>query len=220
MRVLIFLSLFISSVVLVSEIRWSLTQEFLSEKLKKSKSLIQEFLNRRKIKQQWPHALFLMVGSLKSGLTLEDSLQVMIYESPEPLRSILIQRNANSSWKSFLVRTKNIFKEEEFSLMRASLALAYENGGQEARLLESSAKLLLKKIEVREKILMNTTQSRLSAWVVGAAPFVFLLLIQMVSPEFIAPLFHTAQGRLMLLGVGCSILVGVIWIFKLTRFDL
>lgn len=167
--------------------------------------------NPKKIQGLWPDALVLLGGCLRAGLTLNDALGVMVEESPEPLRSLLRSRLREvGDWSSVDVRVQRLLNDHFLTLPRLALCLSLEWGGDVVHVLDMSAQLLRKKMEMKQRIDVLTASGRLSAWVVGASPFVMMLVLMWLSPDFMAPLFNCRAGRL-LLGLVVLLVTAGLW---------
>ncbi len=171
----------------------------LAGRLKEAVHRWERFRWRERIIDQWPDGLTLLSGAVKAGLTLDEALTVLMTESPQPLRNHIARLLGEAShWLPFQVRVQILFKDPSLSLARATLLLSHAAGGRAADLLESCARILRRKSELREKARMLTAQARLTAWVVGLSPFVLMALLQVLSPELIRPFFASKAGLFLL----------------------
>jgi tight adherence protein B len=65
-----------------------------------------------------------------------------------------------------------------------------------------------------------TAEGRISAYVLaGLVPFL-LLVVQVMNPDYIAPLFSTGWGQMVLAGSGTSVLVGMLVILRMVKIDI
>jgi tight adherence protein B len=60
-----------------------------------------------------------------------------------------------------------------------------------------------------------TTQGRMSRWVVSLLPVGLLALITLINPEYMAPLYSNAAGRILLLIAAVMVVSGSIVIRKI-----
>lgn len=168
----------------------------------------------------WAQALFFLAGGLRAGLSLEESLNILLQEAPEPLRTLLHERlPGESRWLSLDERVNVLFKEEELALARAALTLAHQTGGRVAPLLERCAQTLQTKKEMAERLSALTAQGRASAWIVGATPAALLLLFAVISPDYIQPLLSTSQGHAVMLLAGFLIAMGLFMVRRAVRIE-
>ncbi len=168
----------------------------------------------------WPSALFLLAGALRAGLPLPDALGIMASEAPEPLRRRLVARAASAGdWAPIHERIERLFCEADLALPKAILLFSHESGGNMAQLLETCADLMEKKRELAEKAAALTAEGRMSAWVVGASPFTLLLLLAVIAPDFVRPLFALKAGRLLLALVVLLVAAGLYLVARAVRVE-
>lgn len=173
-----------------------------------------------KIESAWPIALLLLAGALQAGLPLAEALDIFLAEAPGPLRDVLAARAARCpAWMPLQEKIERLFAEEYLALPKAILLFSHESGGKLAGLISTSAALLEKKRELKEKVSVLTAEGRLSAWVVGASPFVLLLFLGCVSPDFVRPLFVFKTGWLLLGTVVLLVGTGLFFVHRAVRVE-
>jgi tight adherence protein B len=64
-----------------------------------------------------------------------------------------------------------------------------------------------------------TVEGRLSGLILGALPFLVALVMLIVSPGYLKPLFHETVGLVMVAAAGALMLVGFVWIRRLVRVE-
>ena len=88
-----------------------------------------------------------------------------------------------------------------------------------AALLEKTAMLLKAKSEMSEKVKTLTIQGKMSAWVVGSSPFVLLLGFSLLASDYVAPLFTTEVGLVVLGGAVVMVEVGLFFVHQATKVE-
>ena len=77
----------------------------------------------------------------------------------------------------------------------------------------------LGRMEMDEKISMMTAQSKLTAWIVGLSPFLFLGMMAFLSPEVVGPLFTTKIGLILLGMVVLLVGSGGFFVYRMARVE-
>ena len=91
-------------------------------------------------------------------------------------------------------------------------------GGRLADLLHTLADFIRAREEVRRDVAVLTAEGRISAYVLTAlAPFMFLA-IQVVSPEYMKPMF-SGLGLIVLAGTTLLMVVGSVVIFRMCKIE-
>jgi len=92
----------------------------------------------------------------------------------------------------------------EFSFFCITLAIQRETGGNLAETLSNLADVLRKRGQMKLKIKAMSSESKASAMIVGALPFIVFGLIWFVNPSYIGGFF--VDERLIAVGLG-----GLVW---------
>jgi len=173
------------------------------------------------IRQQWVEALHLLSGAFQSGLNFEGAFDVLVRESPAPLKFQLEKRwGPTHDWMAIPQLIDHLFCDPGLELVRAGLRLAYETGSGASGLLSRCAELLREKAEFEEKVRVLTAHGRVRAWVVGGSPLLLLGSLSLLSPDLVRPLFLTSLGRLLLGGVLLLLIVGLWLVHRMARVEL
>jgi len=72
--------------------------------------------------------------------------------------------------------------------------------------------------EIRREVRVLTAEGRLSGNILGVLPLFFMLIMQILNPSWMTPMFH-GWGPAVLAGAGTSVLIGVGIIRKMARVD-
>ena len=172
------------------------------------------YLINRRIAQftaRFPDAIELMVRGLRSGLPISETIGVVAAEVHGPI-SVEFQ---NVSDKMKIGRTMEAALQEaaerigtpEFQFFVITLAIQRETGGNLAETLANLADVLRKRTQMKLKIKAMSSESKASAMIVGALPFIVFTLVYMMNPEYMANFF--TEQRLMIGGGGGLLWMGV-----------
>ena len=72
---------------------------------------------------------------------------------------------------------------------------------------------------VRRQVAALSAEGRLSAWVLGALPPLFLLYLLLTNPDYLRPLFEDPRGIVMLVGGALWLAVGAFWMSRLVKVE-
>lgn len=102
-------------------------------------------------------------------------------------------------------------------LAASALALGLTTGGEVARAVDQVAATLRDRLEAAAEVRALATQARASAWVLGAAPIGFTVLIAAIEPR-VPELLLGTPGGLACLGAGLALQgAGAAWMARITR---
>src|SRR5678810_185720 len=172
--------------------------------------VIGKMIKRRvnKFNSNFPHAIELMVRGLRSGLPITEALGVVASEISGPVglefRMVADKMKIGRTMEAALQDTADRLGTPEFQFFVITLAIQRETGGNLAETLSNLADVLRKRAQMRLKIRAMSSESKASAYIVGALPFVVFTLVWMINPGYMGGFF--TDQRLMVAGIG-----GMIW---------
>lgn len=157
---------------------------------------------------KFPDAIELLVRGLRSGLPVAETLSVVAQEIPGPVgeefRSVVERMKIGRTMEDALQETADKLGTPEFQFFVITLAIQRETGGNLAETLSNLADVLRKRAQMKLKIRAMSSESKASAYIVGALPFIVFGLIWWINPDYLAGFF--ADERLIVTGLG-----GMVW---------
>lgn len=173
--------------------------------------LVVNFLINRRINNftaKFPDAIELLVRGLRSGLPVGETLGVVANEVPGPVgsefRAVTERMRIGRTMEEALQETANKLNTAEFQFFVITLAIQRETGGNLAETLSNLADVLRKRAQMKLKIKAMSSESKASAYIVGALPFAVFCMVYWVNPGYLAGFF--IDERLMIAGLG-----GMVW---------
>jgi tight adherence protein B len=168
-------------------------------------------LIQRRISQftaRFPDAIELMVRGLRSGLPISETVGVVATEIAEPVRTefraVADKMKIGRTMEAALQETADRLNTPEFQFFVISLAIQRETGGNLAETLSNLADVLRKRAAMKLKIRAMSSESKASAYIIGALPFIVFGLIWFINGAYMQNFF--VDQRLMMAGGG-----GLIW---------
>jgi tight adherence protein B len=164
--------------------------------------MVVNFLIKRRINQfnaKFPDAIELLVRGLRSGLPVTETLSVVAVEVPGPVgeefKAIVDRIKVGRTMEEGLQETADRLGTPEFQFFTITLAIQRETGGNLAETLSNLADVLRKRAQMKLKIRAMSSESKASAYIVGALPFIVFGMIWWLNPKYLAPFF--VDERLM-----------------------
>ena len=169
------------------------------------------FLIKRRVNQftnSFPDAIELMVRGLRSGLPISETLGIVAAEVPGAVavefQAVSDKMKIGRTMESALQETADRLGTPEFQFFVITLAIQRETGGNLAETLANLADVLRKRGQMKLKIKAMSSESKASAYIIGALPFIVFGLIYMINPSYMGEFF--VDERLMIAGGG-----GLVW---------
>jgi tight adherence protein B len=104
----------------------------------------------------------------------------------------------------------------EIKIFVVSVTVHREAGGNLSQLLDRLATVVRDRYRIRGQIRAFTAEGKLQARILLALPFVVLLALLIVAPNYLAPLF---QHSWLLIGMLVVNAVGALWMRRIINFD-
>ena len=157
---------------------------------------------------KFPDAIELLVRGLRSGLPVTETLGVVASEVPGPVgqefKLITDRIRVGKTMEEALQNTADRLDMPEFSFFCITLAIQRETGGNLAETLSNLSDVLRKRAQMKLKIRAMSSESKASAYIIGALPFMVFVMIWFVNPQYVGGFF--TEDRLIVAGLG-----GMVW---------
>jgi tight adherence protein B len=108
---------------------------------------------------------------------------------------------------------------EDLELMTQAILIQRQVGGNLAGVLEIILKTIRERIKIQGQVKALTAQGKLSGKVIGLLPVALGLIISLLNPGFMTPLFTNTIGKILLTVGAISGIIGFILINKLTKIE-
>ena len=188
--------------------------------------IIGRMIKRRinKFTSNFPDAIELMVRGLRSGLPITETLTIVASEIQGPVgvefRMVVDKMKIGRTMEAALQETADRLGTAEFQFFVITLAIQRETGGNLAETLSNLADVLRKRAQMKLKIRAMSSESKASAYIVGALPFVVFTLVWMINPGYMGGFF--TDQRLMVAGIGGMIWMGIgaLIMAKMVNFEI
>ncbi|WP_298812990.1 type II secretion system F family protein [uncultured Sphingomonas sp.] len=164
-----------------------------------------------KFNAKFPDAIELLVRGLRSGLPITETMSVVGAEVDGPVgeefRSVSDKMKIGRSMDVALQETADRLGTPEFQFFVITIAIQRETGGNLAETLQNLATVLRSRMQMKLKIKAMSSESKASAYIVGALPFIVFVLIWIINGKYMQNFF--VDERLMITGGGGLIWMGI-----------
>jgi tight adherence protein B len=168
---------------------------------------------------QLPDNLQVLASALRAGHSLVGALSVVVEDSPEPSRREFRRVIADEQLGVPLDDAFEVVavRMDSTDLRQVSLvaSLQHETGGNTAEVLDRVADTVRERFELRRLVKTLTTQGRMSRWILTSLPVVLLLVISVLNPQYVDPLFSHSAGRVLLVVAAVMVTAGSLVIRKI-----
>lgn len=172
---------------------------------------------------QLPDTLQLIAGSLSAGYSVPQAIDAVVQQGNQPITGefnrALVEARLGVPIEEALDGVAERMQSKDFAWVVMAIQIQREIGGNLAELLTTVAATLRERERLRRQVSALSAEGRLSAWILGLLPPVFVVYLVLVRPEYLRPLVTEPAGWL-LVGLGISLLaVGTVWMRKAVRVE-
>jgi len=185
------------------------------------------FLGKRRITKfssEFVNAIDIIVRGIKSGLPVNDCLQIIAKETASPVReefmTIVSGQKVGVTLNQSLARLYLRIPTSEVNFFNIVIAIQQQTGGNLAEALGNLSTVLRARKKMRGKVKAMSSEAKSSALIIGSLPFLVMAGLYFSTPSYLEPLFTTRSGNLMLLGGGMWMSMGVLTMRKMINFQI
>lgn len=186
--------------------------------------ILSKMTKRRQAKfvGQLANGIDVIVRGVKSGLPLNECLQVIARESPEPLagefREIVEQQRLGVPIVDGLERMGVRLPLAEVRFLTIVIGIQQQAGGNLSEALNNLAGVLRDRQMLALKVKALSAEAKASAMVLASLPPGVMTMVYMSSPDYIMPLFTTTPGRFMVVLGATWMTTGILIMRKMINF--
>jgi tight adherence protein B len=152
---------------------------------------------------QLPGALEVMVRSLEAGHPIPTAISLVGRELPDPIGSEFGMAADEIAYGATLeqavARIADRCRHQDVDLFSAAIRLQEKAGGNLVGLLKMLARTVRERHKMRLKIRAASSEGRMSAYILSAAPIVCFVFINVSQPHYYSDLLHV---RFIQIGLG------------------
>lgn len=168
------------------------------------------------------NAIDVVVRGVKSGLPLNECLQVISRESPEPIasefREVVEQQRLGVPLGEALERMCDRLPLAEVRFLSIVIGIQQQAGGNLSEALGNLSGVLRDRLRMQMKIKALSAEAKASAMVLASLPPGVMFMVYLTSPDYIMPLFTTMAGQFMIAVGACWMLTGIMIMRKMINF--
>ena len=186
--------------------------------------ILARLTRRRQVKfiNEFANAIDIIVRGVKSGLPRIECLNIIAREAPEPIASefteLVEQQRVGVPLSEGFERIMRRVPLPEVCFFAIVISIQQQAGGNLSEALGNLAGVLRDRKTLQAKVRALSAEAKASAAVLGSLPFVVMILVYITTPAYIALLWTTQVGQLLLVGAGIWMTMGILVMKKMINF--
>lgn len=168
-----------------------------------------------KFADQLNDTLQLLAGSLRAGYGMMQAIDSVARESESPTAEefsrLVVEARLGRDLTAAMEAMGERIESEDFEWVIQAIAIHREVGGDLAQVLDTVAATIRERNQIRRQIKALSAEGKLSGVILTLLPLGVAMMIGMTNPTYMAPLFQSFAG-LVLVTVGFSLMIaGGFW---------
>jgi len=171
--------------------------------------------------KQLPDSMTMIKNALRAGHTLNKAMQIVAEEMPDPIsvefRDTVEEMRLGLPISHAMLNMSRRIEDDNLSIFIAAVMIQHEVGGNLTELLENISKTIRERFRLQAEVKSLTAEGRISGIVIAVLPIALAMIISLMQPDFLTPLFKTETGNKLLIAAAISETIGFIWIRKVCK---
>jgi tight adherence protein B len=163
-----------------------------------------------------------MAASLKAGHSFRQGVQSVVDEGAEPasreFKRVLHETQLGKPMDDALGDMAGRVGSENLSFVVTAVTIQRQVGGSLAGLFDMVAETVRQRQQFARKIKSLTAMGRMSAYVLIGLPFFMGFLVTLMNPSYMAPLYHTGLGHILIGATLVMMSLGSLMLRKIVSF--
>ena len=177
---------------------------------------------QKKFTAHFADAMDIIVRGVRTGLPLNDCLKIIAHESPDPLgaefRRVVEGESVGIPIEVCLEQLYERMPISEVNFFATVLNIQKSTGGNLGESLANLSAVLRGRKILREKIKALSAEAKMSAMIIAALPIVVMLLVTMMSPDYMNELYFTSTGQRNMMIGAVMMFMGTFMMRKMINF--
>lgn len=174
---------------------------------------------RKKFTNQLGDMLTMVANALRAGFSFMQAFELISREMDAPMgrevQLVVNEVNLGNTLESALDNMQRRVASPDFELVVTAVLIQRQVGGDLASILDTISETIAERVRMRREVMALTAQGRMSGIVLVLAPIVLAIIMNVINPGYMSPLFTTELGRMFIIGAIIMEFIGFLIIRKI-----
>ena len=188
--------------------------------------VILRILKQRRLQRfndQLLDSLLSMSNSLRAGFSIMQAFEAVVRERRNPISMeyglFLQQIRLGVRFEDALKQMEQRVGSEDLTLMVVAIETARQTGGNLTEVFDKIGATIRERMRIQGRIRSLTAQGRLQGIIVGAMPFLLMVVLTLLDPVMMSNFFHAKIGMVIIGTVVIFVAIGALIIRKIIRIE-
>lgn len=175
------------------------------------------WVNRRKNKRlqafndHLADTITLIANALRAGASFLQAIELVVRETQPPISTefnrVIREVNLGLPFEQALANMVRRVRSDDLELLATAITIQHQVGGNLAEILDSIAFTIRERVRILGEIRTLTAQQRMSGYVVAGLPIFLVVILTVIAPTFMAPMFESPPE---ILGLPAGVIILII----------
>jgi tight adherence protein B len=168
--------------------------------------------------------LTLLANSLRAGMTLPQSMELLVREMRPPITQefgrVLQENRLGTDFDQAMLNMSRRLQSRDLDMLVNAIAITRKSGGNMGEIFQKIAEIIRERARIEGKVKALSATGNMQAFVMSALPFALMGALYFIDPINVQLLFSTTFG---LIAVGVTIflvVVAFVWIRRIMDVDI
>src|SRR5215813_8210613 len=177
----------------------------------------------QKFEEMFPEAIDTLARAVRAGHAFTTALELIANELSEPVasefRKLFEEQKFGLPVRDALMNLTGRVPLVDVKFFVTAVMLQRETGGNLAEILDNLSYVIRERFKIMRQVRVHTAQGRLTMVLLMALPPVIVLIMQMLNPGFIRPLFTDPMGHAFIVAGIALQTLGYFFIRRIIRIQ-
>ncbi len=185
------------------------------------------FKRDRRIKfftSHFPDALEMFARSLRAGHSFAGAIELVAEEMPDPVgpefRKVFDEQSLGIPLRQALLGMTERIDSMDVKFLITAILIHRETGGNLAEIIDKISYVIRERFRIQGQLRIFTAQARLTGIILSLLPVGAALLIGLLNPQYLKPLWVEPIGRSMVTAAVILQIIGMLVIRKIVRIKI
>jgi tight adherence protein B len=149
----------------------------------------------------------LIANALRAGASFLQAIELVVRETQPPISTefnrVIREVNLGLPFEQALSNMVRRVRSDDLELMTTAITIQHQVGGNLAEILDSIAFTIRERIRIKGEIRTLTAQQRMSGYVVAGLPIFLVVILSIIAPTFMEPMF----GEPFIVGIPLGVII-------------
>lgn len=166
-------------------------------------------------------ALMIMGNCLRSGFSVQQSIERIVTDMPEPIseefRLAIMEMDYGAPMDEVLASMALRMENKNLALVTTAISIQQKTGGNLSEIIDNVAATIRDRIHIRQTLKTLTAQGRASGMILGCLPIIALIGMTFMNPDYTNTFYTTSFGIKALLVAAVMEVAGFFMVYKIVN---